>query len=93
MSLRQIACLRVHALDGRDPRPALLALQQATRQEPGCLSFAFYQSLEDPADWVLLESFADAAALQSHMAQPHTRQFFALCEVSGLTVHPWPAAD
>ncbi|AYQ26834.1 MULTISPECIES: putative quinol monooxygenase [unclassified Polaromonas] len=55
---------------------ALRELEFATRQEPGCLEFVFFQALSAPHSFVLLEAFRDQAALDSHMALPHTRRFF-----------------
>lgn len=56
---------------------ALRELEFATRQEPGCHEFTFFQALSAPESFVLLEAFKDQAALDSHMALPHTRRFFA----------------
>jgi quinol monooxygenase YgiN len=43
-------------------REALLDLQTATRQEPGCRFFTFYGALDDAGLFVLAEDFTDAQA-------------------------------
>ncbi|MBV2187378.1 MAG: antibiotic biosynthesis monooxygenase [Rhizobium sp.] len=63
---------------GDEARKALLELRKATLPEPGCAEFEFFQSLADERAFVLIEDFADEAALARHMEEPHTRAFFAL---------------
>lgn len=59
-------------------RAALQALETATRQEPGCVEFTFYQALTTDASFLLLEHFTDQQALQTHMQLPHTQAFFQM---------------
>lgn len=70
----------IRGIPGRahDLRVALLALEQATREEPGCIRFAFYQALACEDDFILLEEFVDQAALATHLGLPHTQAFFDL---------------
>lgn len=65
-------------------RAALRTLEAATRQEPGCHEFTFFQALSDPDAFALLEEFADQAALEAHMALPHTQAFFRAQLVAGV---------
>lgn len=58
-------------------RVALLELELATRSEPGCQEFLFFQALGSDTSFLLIEDFADAAALAVHMKLPHTQKFFA----------------
>src|ERR1700730_1614447 len=44
---------------------------EATRAEPGCLWFEWSRSLADPAEYVLVEAFADAAAGAAHVQSEH----------------------
>lgn len=44
-------------------------------QEPGCRSFDVHQSRDDPALFLLLEVYADDAALEAHRAAPHYLAF------------------
>jgi len=76
-SLRKI--VRIEAKPGLADaaRAALLELEQATRHEPGCREFLFYQALGSDTSFLLIEDFDDAAALDIHMKLPHTQKFFA----------------
>lgn len=75
--VRKIA--RIASKPGRaqELRSALHLLEQKTRQEAGCIEFGFFQSISQETEFVLLEHFASAAALQEHMQCAHTREFFA----------------
>lgn len=44
---------------------------QATRNEPGCLWFAWSRSVEDPTEYVLIEAFRDDGAGASHVHSDH----------------------
>jgi quinol monooxygenase YgiN len=45
--------------------------------EPGCLDYRFWISTEDPSAILLLEQWADQAALDAHMAAPQLAEFAA----------------
>ena len=45
----------------------------ATRAEPGCLWFDWSRSLENPAEYVLLEAFRDDEAGAAHVQSDHFR--------------------
>jgi quinol monooxygenase YgiN len=47
---------------------------EATRAEPGCLWFDWSRSVEDPAEYVLVEAFRDEAAGAAHVQSPHFKQ-------------------
>ena len=47
---------------------------EATRAEPGCLWFDWSRSVEDPAEFVLVEAFRDGAAGGEHVQSAHFRQ-------------------
>jgi quinol monooxygenase YgiN len=47
---------------------------RATRAEPGCLWFDWSRSVDDPAEYVLVEAFADDAAGAAHVQSGHFRQ-------------------
>ena len=49
------------------------AFTEATRAEPGNLWFDWSRSLDDPAEYVLLEAFEDDAAA-AHVQSDHFRQ-------------------
>ncbi|GHE89072.1 antibiotic biosynthesis monooxygenase [Amycolatopsis deserti] len=46
---------------------------EATRAEPGCLWFDWSRSVDDPAEYVLVEAFADADAGARHVRSAHFR--------------------
>jgi autoinducer 2-degrading protein len=43
--------------------------------EPGCHRFDIHQEANDPALFLLIETYADEAALAAHRASPHYLQF------------------
>ena len=47
----------------------------ASRAEPGCHAYAFYQDLEDPTRIRIYEEWEDQAALDAHFAMPHMAVF------------------
>ena len=47
------------------------AFTEATRAEPGCLWFDWSRSIEDPAEYVLVEAFADDDAGAAHVQSDH----------------------
>jgi quinol monooxygenase YgiN len=47
---------------------------EATRNEPGCLWFEWSRSLDDPAEYVLVEAFRDGEAGSAHVSSAHFRQ-------------------
>ncbi|RKT88652.1 Quinol monooxygenase YgiN [Saccharopolyspora antimicrobica] len=44
---------------------------EATRAEPGCLWFDWSRSVEDPAEYVLVEAFRDGEAGAAHVNSAH----------------------
>lgn len=46
---------------------------RATRAEPGCLWFDWSRSVEDPAEYVLVEAFRDDEAGAGHVGSEHFR--------------------
>ncbi len=67
-------------------RAALADLIRATRREPGCLRYDLHVAADDPTSFVLIEQWATQAALEAHLAQPHTRTALA-------TVPAWLAEE
>lgn len=55
-----------------DDFPNLVAdFTNASRAEPGCVSFDWYRSADDPNLYVLIEIFKDDAAGQAHVESEH----------------------
>lgn len=50
------------------------AFTEATRAEPGCLWFTWSRSVDDPAEYVLVEAFRDGEAGAAHVQSDHFRQ-------------------
>jgi quinol monooxygenase YgiN len=44
---------------------------ESTRNEPGCLWFAWSRSLDDPGEYVLIEAFRDDDAGAAHVQSDH----------------------
>jgi quinol monooxygenase YgiN len=47
---------------------------QATRNEPGCLWFDWSRSVDDPAQYVLVEAFRDGDAGAAHVGSEHFKK-------------------
>lgn len=60
-------------------RDALVAaaeeMQNASREEEGCIRYGFFSAVEDPLSFVAVEEWRDRAALDEHFATPHLRKF------------------
>ena len=55
----------------------LIGLIAPTRGERGCVSYQLCQSKDDPAEFVFIEEWASAQAIDSHMRTPHVQAAFA----------------
>jgi quinol monooxygenase YgiN len=47
-------------------RELMRATQARVREQPGCISYAFAQSLDEPAHFVLVQQWRDREALEQH---------------------------
>jgi quinol monooxygenase YgiN len=54
---------------------AALAMAEATRREAGCVSYAFWADLVDPAAFFVFEEWESDAALAAHFQTPHMARF------------------
>ncbi|KYG58443.1 putative quinol monooxygenase [Planococcus maritimus] len=52
----------------------LQKVQEASKQEAGCLSYVLHQSIEDDT-FVLHEKWQDMDALESHIASDHYQEY------------------
>lgn len=95
MTLVHTAHLRVRA-DAVARFRERLARHAATSlaAEPGCLRFDVFQERDDPALFLLIEEYADEAALAAHREAPHYLAFRADVAdwVSGREWWFWPTA-
>jgi quinol monooxygenase YgiN len=56
---------------------AAIAVQQASRQEEGCLLYAWTADLEDPSRVHVAEKWTSQEALDHHFTLPHIATFLA----------------
>src|SRR5215475_12756930 len=54
---------------------ALTAVRAGSRTEPGCVIYELSRDAENPAKFLLYETFQDSAAYQAHLAAPHFLEF------------------
>jgi quinol monooxygenase YgiN len=47
-------------------RRLMRATQEGAREQPGCESYAFAETLDDPGHFVILQQWRDQAALEGH---------------------------
>lgn len=50
-------------------------LQEASRQEAGCLMYIVHRHQDDPRTFFIYEQYRDDAALQAHRASPHFQNY------------------
>ena len=67
------AKFRVKAEDADHWPEISRSFTEATRSEPGNLWFDWSRSLDDPAEFVLVEAFADSDAGAAHVQSDHFR--------------------
>jgi quinol monooxygenase YgiN len=61
--------------DDADRWPEISAeFTKATRAEPGCLWFDWSRSLDDPAEYILVEAFRDDEAGAAHVQSDHFKK-------------------
>jgi quinol monooxygenase YgiN len=74
-------------IDPAKREEAIAAARQvmdATRREPGCISYTFSADLAEPGRFRIFEEWESQAALDAHFAAPHMAAFSA--QVGGLGV-------
>jgi quinol monooxygenase YgiN len=47
-------------------RELMRATQEQTRREPGCISYTFAETLDDPGHFVVVQEWRDREALEEH---------------------------
>jgi quinol monooxygenase YgiN len=73
-------------------RQLMLATQQRARDEPGCISYAFLETLDDPGHFITVQQWRDQAAFDAHYRSPAFADYQAqigesLVRSSELRVH------
>ncbi len=73
-------------------RELMLATQERAREEPGCIAYAFAETLDDPGHFMTVQQWRDHAALDEHYRSPAFADYQAgigesLVRTSELRVH------
>jgi len=63
---------------------AAVEVMQATRQEKGCISYAFSLDLSDPGCFHLFEEWESPEALATHFGTPHMARFQSVMPTLGV---------
>lgn len=54
---------------------AVRHLAEASRKEPGCVSFIPHETAGDSSQIMIYEQYRDEAALEAHRASPHFHEY------------------
>ena len=78
-------------------RELMRATQERVRQQPGCIYYAFAETLDDPGHFVMLAQWRDQAALEEHYRSEAFADYQAqiselLVRTSELSVHSGEAS-
>lgn len=73
MAIRHVVTIQVAHGKVSEFADAFTTLQAIAQQEEGCEQYELFQSLDDPDKVVLLERWANQAALDNHMQAERTR--------------------
>ena len=71
MTVEVIATLEARPEREADLEAALTVLLTHTRQEPGIRRYDLYRDSTRPATFVMVEAYADEAALEAHRGSAH----------------------
>ena len=56
-------------------REAIATMEQASREEEGCIDYTFSVEVSDPDTVRITEKWGNVGALVAHMATPHMAEF------------------
>lgn len=51
-------------------RELMLTAQNRAREQPGCISYVFAETLDDPGHYVVVQAWREEAALDAHYRSP-----------------------
>ncbi len=63
---------------------AAIVMAQATRLEPGCFAYAFWQDIENPNRFRVYEEWESRERLNAHLETPHMEVWRAALGQGGL---------
>lgn len=69
--VRIIARISANSESMSELRQILMALVPPSRAEPGCIGYELFQDDDSRLDFVTIETWADSAAADAHLASPH----------------------
>jgi quinol monooxygenase YgiN len=58
------------------------AVAEASRAEPGCISYRVYEDIDTPNDFVFVEEWESDTALQRHFATSHVTDFMSAIQAT-----------
>jgi len=67
-------------------RPYMRAALEGTRQEPGCLMYAYGEDVLDPGLIRIVERWDNWAAIDAHTTKPHIKAWADAREAAGGTL-------
>lgn len=67
--------IQFHPDDAEAASALMIRVSQITRDEKGCVLYAFHKSLEEPGLFRVYEEWEDDAALLAHGQAPHMAEF------------------
>jgi quinol monooxygenase YgiN len=53
-----------------DVRALMRRTQASVRQQPGCISYVFAETLDDPGHFVVVQQWRDQASIEEHYRSP-----------------------
>lgn len=69
--------VRIDPANDAAAREAARAVMEATRAEPGCISYVFSADFDEPGLYRIFEEWESAEALEAHFETPHMATFQA----------------
>ncbi len=76
-AVRVVARITAKADKADELKAVLLGLIAPTRAEHGCISYQLCQNKSDPCDFVFVEEWTAAGAIEAHMTTAHVGDAFA----------------
>jgi quinol monooxygenase YgiN len=77
-------------------KDAIAKMETATRQEPGCVTYAFSVDLSDDTTIRVLERWKSMDDIKAHMASPHMAEFnkaMGAIRPKGLDIKAYEASE
>lgn len=66
-----VGTIRIDAARLDEARPVMLAMVEASRDEPGCIQYSYAEDLFEPGLIHVVERWRDREALAGHFSAPH----------------------